>query len=223
VLVTARPGRLFLAQTWHVILGARWLVKLGSGPDVGVSTRSHREGGSPGRGEPGGTYMDCPAPRPWRHPRVPWHSCASYGLQLPKRENHLMTVHVVVDQGVLSWIVAVCTVIAALGALAAIVISLYLARKATTAQIVERRRVFELGVLVKVAELVGHGDHRYQDSNNPVGLVLRALPAEDFPTLRQMIGAPGDAPYRAELDGRVMQTFGQEFREATERRMSARN
>jgi hypothetical protein len=130
---------------------------------------------------------------------------------------------VVVDQSILSWVVAVCTVIAALGALAAIVISLYLARKATAAQVAERRRVFELGVLTKVAELVGHCDHRYQDSNNPVGLVLRALPAEDFPTLRQMIGVPGGVPYRAELDGQVMETFGQEFRDAADRRMSARN
>lgn len=132
-----------------------------------------------------------------------------------------MTQHVIVEDGPIRWVVAICTVLAVFIAVGAFLLSIYQAKAASSELRKERRRVFELGALVTLAEMVGNGLHRYQDSNNPCGLILATLRPDDLPSLRKTLGVPGSAPYQPETEHAAMQAIRQELREAINRRMDA--
>ncbi len=114
---------------------------------------------------------------------------------------------------VIIWSTAVAAAvgfIAVLCAFWAIHRSNIIAQNADEALIRERRITFELGVLAQLAEFVGY----YRaGSGNVVRALLRLLPEEDMPRLRQAVES-GDTLPNAD----VLADYWDEYRQAVDRR-----
>jgi hypothetical protein len=82
------------------------------------------------------------------------------------------------------WAVVWATTGGLAAAFIAISVAVYTFRKTSKELVLERRKVFELGVLTKVLEL---GSVVTPDSADVVKGLLRILPAEDLPRLREMV------------------------------------
>jgi hypothetical protein len=124
---------------------------------------------------------------------------------------------VIAQRDAWDWVVVWSTSVAATLALIAVLCALWaihrgnvIAQNADEALVRERRMTFELGVLAQLAESAGY----YRaGSANVLRALLRVLPEEDMPTLRQAVES-GDTLPNAD----VLADYWEEYKQAVDRR-----
>lgn len=119
------------------------------------------------------------------------------------------------------WLALWATIIAAMLGLAALGVGAWaihrsnvIATAADQALVRERRSVFELGVLARIVEESGHGQ---PGSLQVVRGLLRVLPGEDLPGMREAV-ARGVVPTKEMLD-----KYLDEYEKAVDRRLHGKS